>query len=264
MERNKVTATIITFNEEANIGDCLRSVVWADEIVVVDCGSSDRTVEISRQYTDRVYHNPWPGHKEQKNFAVDKASHLWVFSIDADERATEELAAFVLSELRDPKSDGYRFPRKNHFLGRWLKHGGWYPDHVLRLFRKDRGFFGGTNPHDKVIIEEGTVSTTSVPLLHFTYRTFAQYESKIHSYSSIMAAAAFVPGRKSRWIPFLTPIKAVTKFLEVYVVKRGFLDGYLGLVVAMASAFTAFWKYAKLWELQRADSLHLGKDSRTR
>lgn len=260
MEREKVTATIITLDEEDNIGDCLRSVKWADEIVVVDCGSSDRTVEIARQYTDKVYHNPWPGHKEQKNFAVDKSSNLWIFSIDADERATEELASFVLAELRAPQFDGYRFPRKNHFLGQWLKHGGWYPDHVLRLFRKDRGSFGGTNPHDKVILGEGKVATTSVSLLHFTYRNFSQYESKIHSYSSIMAAAAFVPGRSSRWIPLLTPIKAVAKFLEVYVVKRGFLDGYLGLVVAMASACSAFWKYAKLWELQRSDSLLPGKD----
>lgn len=250
MKREKLSVTVITYNEEDNITDCLESLKWADEIVVVDCGSSDRTVEISGKYTDRVFHNPWPGHKEQKNFAVAKASHLWILSIDADERVTYELRDYILKELQSPHFNGYRFPRKNHFLGKWLRHGGWYPDHVLRLFRKDKGYFGGINPHDKVVIEAGMVGTVPVPLLHFTYKSFSQYESKIISYSSIAARMKYEAGRKFPFISVLTPVKTLTKFIEVYFIKLGLLDGYLGLVVAMASSYSAFWKYAKIWELK--------------
>lgn len=249
MKREQLSVTIITLNEENNLRECLESVKWADEIVIVDAGSSDRTVEIAKEYTDKVFHNPWPGHKEQKNFAISKTSHLWIFNIDADERASSELRDFILLELQSPRADGYRFPRKNHFLDKWLKHGGWSPDHVLRLFRKDRGAFGGINPHDKVIMEHGPVRTAKVPLLHYTYHSFEQYESKINSYTSIMARMRYASGRSKGFLTVLTPIKAVTKFVEVYIFKLGFLDGYLGLVVALASASSAFWKYAKLWEL---------------
>ena len=124
MNREKLTVTIIAHNEEENIRDCLQSVKWADEIVVVDAESTDRTVEICKEYTDKVFLNPWPGHKEQKNFAVSKALNLWIFSIDADERVPDELKNFILEELKNPAFDGYRFPRQNYFLGKWLKHGG--------------------------------------------------------------------------------------------------------------------------------------------
>lgn len=253
MSREKVSVTIITFNEEANIRACLESVRWADEVVVVDCGSTDKTVEISREYTDKVFHNPWPGHKEQKNFAIAHASHLWIFSLDADERSTDELRDFICAELERPAHDGYRFPRKNHFLGRWIKYGGWYPDRVLRLFRRDRGAFGGKNPHDKVIIENGSVATPDAPILHYTYRSVAHYAEKVNSYTNIMARERFDAGASGRAALFLAPTKSVTKFFEVYFFKRSVLDGFPGLIIAMVSAYATFLRYAKVWELSRSD-----------
>jgi glycosyltransferase involved in cell wall biosynthesis len=251
MDREKVSVTIITFNEELNIRACLESVQWADEIVVVDCGSTDKTVAICREYTDRVFYNPWPGHKEQKNFAVSQAAHLWILSLDADERATDELRAFVLAELSHPEHDGYLFPRKNYFLGRWIKYGGWYPDQVLRLFRRDRGAFGGENPHDKVIIETGHIAQTNVPLLHYTYRSISHYAEKINSYTDIMARERFRSGASGRAAIVLAPIKVITKFFEVYVFKRSFLDGIPGLIIAVVSAYATFLRYAKVWEISR-------------
>jgi glycosyltransferase involved in cell wall biosynthesis len=254
LSREKLSVILITYNEEKNIRDCLRSVSWAEEIVVVDSGSTDRTVELAGEFTDRIFSNPWPGHKEQKNFALLKASSNWVLSIDADERVTDELREFILKELLNPRFDGYRFPRKNYFLGTWLKHGGWYPDHVLRLFRRDAGSFGGINPHDRVVIQSGRVTTTPVPILHYTYGSLSQYIVKQDFYSSISAGEKHKAGGMSRSVRYVMPLKAVFKFIEVYMVKRGFLDGYPGLVAAVGAAFSAFFKYAKIWEMQRVEN----------
>ena len=247
MERSKISVTIITHNEEDNIRACLESVQWADEIIVVDSGSTDRTVEICREFTDKVYYNPWTGMREQKQHAVEKASHTWIFSIDADERATEGIRQFIMQELQKPAHDGYRFPRQNYFLGAWLKHGGWYPDHVLRFFRKDQGYFGGINPHDKVIIRSNKVTTLEVPIIHHTYKSIAQYLTKQNMYSSISAKELFSSGK--RVAPTIIPLKTLWKFIETYFVKRGFLDGFRGFVVAMGATYSIFWKYVQIWEL---------------
>lgn len=249
MNKEKLSVTIITYNEEENIKDCLESVKWADEIVIVDAESADRTVEICREYTDKVFLNPWLGHKEQKNFAIDKASNLWIFSIDADERVSCELKTFILNELKNPVFDGYRFPRENYFLGKWLKYGGWYPDHVLRLFRRDKGSFGGINPHDKVVIGNGNVSTVSIPITHFTYNSISQYIQKQNMYSSIYAKEMLKINHASNNAVYLMFLKACWKFIEVYFIKRGFLDGSCGVITAMGAAFTTFWKYVKIWEV---------------
>ncbi len=251
MSRERLSVTIITYNEEENIRNCIESVKWADENVIVDAESNDRTVEICREYTDKVFLNPWPGHKEQKNFAISKASNLWIFSIDADEIVPDELKTFILEELKSPAFDGYKFPRQNYFLGKWLKHGGWYPDHVLRLFRKDKGFFGGINPHDKVVIESGKVVTVSIPIIHYTYKSISHFVAKQNMYSTI-AAQEMV---KSREVEKITLYKMITKppwkFIETYFIKMGFLDGLHGLIVATGAAYVAFWKQAKIWELSR-------------
>lgn len=247
MEREKISITIITHNEEANIRECLESVKWADEIIVVDSGSTDRTVEICREFTDKVFFNHWTGMKEQKQYAVDKASHTWIFSIDADERATEEIKQFIMRELQNTACDGYRFPRQNYFLGKWLKHGGWYPDHVLRLFRKDRGHFGGINPHDKVIIKSDNVVTLKIPIIHHTYKSVSQYLTKQNMYSSISAKELFSSGKKVA--PYIIPLKALWKFIETYFLKKGFLDGFRGFIVAIGATYSIFWKYLQIWEL---------------
>lgn len=251
MERQKLSVTIITHNEEDNIRDCLESVKWADEIIVVDSGSTDRTVQISREYTDRVFFNPWIGMKEQKQFAVEKASNIWIFSIDADERVTDEIRRFILEELQNPAYDGYSFPRRNYFLGEWLKHGGWFPDHVLRLFRKDRGLFGGINPHDKVIIKTNKISTLKTPIVHYTYKSVSQYLTKQNMYASISAAELFSSGK--RVTPCVIPLKTLWKFIETYFIKKGFLDGFRGFIAAMGATYATFWKYVQIWELSKKE-----------
>jgi glycosyltransferase involved in cell wall biosynthesis len=249
VEREQISVTIITYNEEENIRACLESITWADEIIVVDSGSNDETVAICREYTDQVFFNQWEGMKEQKAFAVNKASHAWIFSLDADERIPEELKKFIEKELQNPKHDGYRFPRQNYFLGKWLKHGGWYPDHVLRLFRKDKGHFGGINPHDKVIIESGKVATIGTPIVHITYKSLSQYIHKQNLYSSISAQEKVKTGEAGKISPFMIVLKTAEKFVEVYIIKRGFLDGFHGLIAAIGATCAAFFKHAKIWEL---------------
>ena len=253
MERQKVTATVITFNEEKNIDDCLKSIEWADEIIVIDSESTDNTVQIANKYTDKVFINPWPGHKQQKNYAIDKSSNNWILSIDADERVTPELKEFVLQVLKSPEADGFRFPRLNHFLGTLIRHGGWYPDHVLRLFRKDKGRFGGMNPHDIVKIDDGTIVTTKAPLIHYTYNSLEQFMDKINQYSSIAAKEKFKKNKKYYLLPLLIILKPIWKFIEVYVVKLAFLDGFHGFIIAAAASISIFWRYTKIWALAKSN-----------
>jgi glycosyltransferase involved in cell wall biosynthesis len=246
--REKLSVTIITLNEERNIKDCLESVRWADEIIVVDSGSADRTLQICGEYTERIWTNPWPGMNEQKRIAMDHASHPWILNIDADERVPEDLRDRILTALESKDVDGYRFPRKNYFLGRWLRHGGWYPDHVLRLFRKERGHYKGVDPHDKVAVE-GKVITIPVPLVHYTYSSLSQYVARQNAYSSSAAETLAQKGEKILLI--FIPLKTFWKFIETYMIKMGFLDGFHGFIAAMGATFSAFWKYTKLWELTR-------------
>jgi len=252
MNRHKLTVSVITHNEEANIGECLQGVKWADEIIVVDSESSDNTVAIAREHTDKVFVNPWPGYRDQKNYALERASNPWVLSLDADERIPPETRDFILKELAAPAFDAYRFPRRNFFLGKWLRHGGWYPDHVLRLFRKDKGRFGGLNLHEKVLLDSGKVGTAPVPIIHYTYKSLAQYVSKQNLYSSLAAAEkARSGGSAGRAAPFGALLRAIWKFIEVYVLKRGFLDGPHGLVAAVGAAYASFSKYTKIWEMKK-------------
>src|SRR5574337_1162374 len=192
----ELTATIITHNEEKNIQACLESLTWVKEIVVVDSGSSDRTLEICRGYTDKVCINPWPGHQEQKNVAIYLASHEWILSIDADERVPEELRLSIERELSAPRHDGYWIARRNFFLGRWMRHGGWYPDRVLRLFDRRKGRFGGLNPHAYFVIQEGSVGSIDSDLVHLTYRSFSQYIQKQDEYTQISAEQQVAKGRQ--------------------------------------------------------------------
>jgi glycosyltransferase involved in cell wall biosynthesis len=250
LDREKLSVTIITFNEEKNIRDCLSSVKWADEIIVVDSGSSDKTIEICKDFTDKVFFNKWIGMKEQKQYAVDKAFNSWIFSIDADERLTDKIRDFVLEELKNPSYDGYRFPRQNFFLGKWMKHGGWYPDMVLRFFDKRKGHFGGINPHDKVIIGSGRIKTVPLPIIHKTYNSMSQYLLKQNMYSTVSAIERVKAGKKV--LPILIPVKTAWKFVETYFIKRGIMDGFHGFIAAMGATYSTFLKHVKIWELSGA------------
>ncbi len=250
-ERENLSVTIVTLNEEKNIRDCLESIKWADEIIVVDSGSTDRTLEICREFTDMLYINPWPGMNEQKRLAAEKATNQWILNIDADERITDELKKEICDILKNPAFDGYRFSRKNYFLGRWMKHGGWHPDYVLRLFRKDAACYKGIDPHDKVIIKNGRAGTIKAPLLHYTYTSLSQYFARQNSYLTEAAIERFKNNKTVS--PFSIPFRMIWKFIETYILKRGFMDGFHGLIAAMGAAFSTYQKYAKIWELSKTN-----------
>ena len=240
----QISACIITFNEEASIERCLKSVAWCDEIVVVDSSSTDATVEIARRYTERVLLHPWEGHIAQKNFALARAVHNWVFCIDADEEVSTALRRHI-EEIRDriDHCDGYRVCRRSRYLNRWIDHSGWYPEWRLRLFRKDRGQWGGLDPHDKVIL---TGNTLDLPgdLLHYSFPTYQDHLHAMERYSTI-GATHHRPG------PFITLTMlghSIWHFFKLYVWRAGFRDGIPGLIIAVTSAFSVFVKYAKVWE----------------
>lgn len=241
--RQKLSVAIITFNEETRIRDALKSVKWADEIVIVDSLSTDKTVEICREYTEHVHQIAWHGHVEQKQIATDKTSYDWVLSIDADERVSPELAQEIHQVLAEtPQYAGYYMPRKAHYLGDWINHCGWYPDAKLRLFHKQTGKWTGENPHDRVEVQ-GSTTRLHHDLYHYTYHNISHHVQTMNSYSSI--AADQKSGTVSGAGIFL---RTIFTFLKKYLLKQGFRDGTRGLIVCLLSAFTVALKYSKLWE----------------
>lgn len=245
--REKISACITSFNEESNIRRCLESVKWCDEIVVVDSFSTDLTVQICREFTDRVYQNEWLGYIGQKNLIREKASHPWVFFIDADEEVSPELREEIVTLFERGHGGivGYEFPRMVNYLGRWIHHGEWYPDVKLRLFLKSKGVSGGVEPHDHVIVN-GPVKRLRGQLYHYTYDDLHDQIVTLNRYSSITAMEKFKNGDKFRWIDFL--FRPTLRFLKAFFLKLGFLDGRRGFLIAAISSFGVAMKYAKLWE----------------
>ena len=247
--REKISACLTVGNEEANIRRCLNSLRWADEIVVVDSFSKDRTAEICREYTDRVYQHEWLGYVGQKELIKKMASHPWILFIDADEEVSGELRDQIQREFesgRNQACDGYEFPRKVFFLGGWITHGEWWPDIKMRLFRKDKGICTGTEPHDHVIIN-GPVRYLSGCLHHYTYENLSDQIATQNRFSSIASASLMKDGRRFSILDLL--FRPFFRFVKGYVFKHGFLDGYRGLIISIMSSIGVFYKYAKLWEL---------------
>ena len=244
-----VSVTVRTFNEESNIRECLESVAWADEIIVVDSESRDATVEIAREYTDRVIVRPWAGHIATSQFATDQAKNLWVFSIDADERVSPALRDEILSlDLEHTPHDAFDMPRLHFFMQRWIKHSGWYPDRNIRLFRKDRCNWGGYAPHDKIQVP-GSLARLKNDLYHYIYRDLAHFASTKNSYSTLTAIDHNRTGRRATLVHFtLRPLYA---FFHRYLVRLGFLDGLAGFVISVMEAHCVFMKYVKLYEIQQ-------------
>ncbi len=245
----KLSVAIITCNEEANIGRTLDSVAWADEIVVVDSGSTDRTVAICREYTDKVYHQDWLGFARQKNSAIDHTTGDWVLTLDADEPIEPMLAEEIRDIIASDSSlDGYFIPRKTFFLGKQVRHGGWYPDFNLRLFRRGRGRFEDRAVHEAVKVQ-GATGRTGYAILHYAYPDLASYLSSINKYSSlaveIMGEAGISAFKASTFNIVLRP---VFTFLLKYVIRLGFLDGKHGLILNLYHSFYVFAKYTKAWE----------------
>lgn len=242
----KLSVTIITLNEERNIRYALESVKWANETVVVDSGSEDKTIDICKEYTEKVFFNPWPGHIAQKNIAVDKTSNLWILSIDADERVTPELAVEIQGVLQSPKADAYAMPRHVYYLNKWINHSGWYPDYKVRLFRKDKGRWGGINPHDAVMVK-GKVKYLKGDITHYPYNDISHHVDTINNFTTISAKEYLKLGKKaSVWNMIARPFGT---FFKKYFLKQGFKDGIPGFFIAVSSAYYVFLKYAKLWEL---------------
>jgi len=239
-----VSVVIVTKDEETNIEDALRSAAGAQEIVVVDSFSSDRTVEICRRYTDKVFQHAWPGYARQKQIGVDYAQGPWVLILDADERITPELRDEMARTLQNTDYDGFSMPRRNYFLGRWIKHSGWWPDRTLRLFKKDRGGLEDRDVHEKVVVN-GRVGQLAAPLEHYSYRNVSDYIRKMEVYSTLAAQEIRKKGRPGVFSLFVRPFFT---FFKMYVLRRGFLDGVHGLVLAVLYGYYTFLKYARAWE----------------
>lgn len=246
-QKQKVSACIITFNEESNIRDCLESLWWVDEIIIVDSFSTDATLDICACYTGKIFRRKWTNYVDQKSYAASLAKHSWVLSIDADERLSPELIDEIRTELKSPSGpyDGYAVPRHVFYLGRWINHGGWYPDYMLRLFRKDKGKFGGIEPHGKVILD-GKVKKLKGDLWHFTYKNISQHLMTADRYSKIFAER--FAENSVGLLPLNLIFRPVVKFFETYFYKAGILDGLPGFIISAITSFYIFLKYAKIWE----------------
>jgi glycosyltransferase involved in cell wall biosynthesis len=253
----KVSATIITFNEAANIRDACESVRWADEIVVVDSGSTDQTRDIAAACGARVIEKDWPGFAAQKQFASDQALHDWIFSLDADERVSDELKASIrqLQNLNEANlADGYRIARRSYYQGRWIKGGGWYPDWQLRLFRKSRARWEPRQIHESVKADPGArVERLSGDILHYSVRDSAHHHRMIgERYAPLAAQQMFDEGRRTSRLKIATAAPAA--FVRSFILKGGFRDGLAGLSIASFAAHHAFLKHLMLWEKQKAVS----------
>lgn len=247
----KITATVITLNEEQNIEAALKSLAWADEIVVVDSQSTDRTVEIARQFTDHIFIREWPGYSAQKNFAAAQASHDWIFNLDADERASPDLVEEIeaLKKTDEPGATGFEAPRHTFYLGRWIKHSGWYPDFKLRLYDRRSGRWRGDYVHESVEVD-GRVAKLSGAILHYTVRNASEHHLRLDRYTTLAAEEMFAEGKQISAASLLfSPAMA---FVRSYIIRRGFLDGVPGLAIASFAAHYVFLKGVKLWEKQRA------------
>lgn len=247
--RPELSAIVVCFNEEDRIADCLESIHWCDEIVVIDSFSTDRTPEICRRYTERFYQRPWAGYGDQKARAHSLATKDWVLLVDSDERVSAALRQEILEALsRDTQAcAAYSIPRLVYYLRRWWWRGGWYPDYDIRLFRRERATWGGSEPHAKILVD-GQVRYLRNPLEHYTYRNIDDHIQRINRYTSVSAGELKKAGRRWRLSDAL--LRPAARFVHSYFLRRGFMNGFAGFHVAVTSAVYVFLKYAKLWELE--------------
>jgi glycosyltransferase involved in cell wall biosynthesis len=242
---------MIVANEASRIEPALKSVQWADEIVIIDGFSRDGTVEICRRYTDRVFQYPWEGFARQRQHSLEHATHSWIFSIDADEVVTEALREEILAIVRldERACAGYRVPRKTKYLGRWIEHSGWFPDYQTRLFQKSKVTVAPRLVHEGFEVT-GEIRKLNGILLHHAFDSIAQHLAKINRYTSLDAHQKIVQlqGRRVRWFHLI--FNPLSKFLRMFISNQGFRDGFQGFILALLSAFATLLVYAKVWELQ--------------
>jgi glycosyltransferase involved in cell wall biosynthesis len=247
-----LSAVIITRNEEANIERCLKSLQFCDQIILVDSGSTDKTVEIAKIYTGEVYVRPWAGFAKQKNEAALLAKNKWILSVDADEVVPPSLQAEIKGLFESGKYalyGAFSMPRKTVHFGRWIRYGGWYPNRLVRLFNRETGNWEGAELHESWV-SSGAIGLLREPLEHYSFSSLEDQVARNNRYSSLGALKLQREGKRFKWLRLLT--KPTSKFLETYFLKRGFLDGYPGLIISISAAYSVFLKWAKLWELQNA------------
>ncbi|RMF85047.1 MAG: glycosyltransferase family 2 protein [Nitrospinota bacterium] len=256
--RSRLSVAIITCNEASRIRRCLASVRWADEIVVVDTGSTDGTPAICREFTPWVYEYPWEGFARSKNRALAHTSGPWILSLDADEVVSEPLQAEILALLESPPTgiEGFYIPRKNFIWGKWIRHGGFYPDYQLRLFKRDAGRFAEKAVHESVTVT-GKTGYLRSPLYHYTYRDSADLFARGERYATL--AATELSGRERFRLSRLL-WRPLGRFCKIFLVQRGFLDGIPGLILAGFYAFYVFQRYVKLWEMEKG---YIGREEDT-
>lgn len=244
-----LSVIIITKNEQKHIAECIESVRFADEIIVLDSGSTDNTCDIARRLGAKVYHTThWPGFGPQKNKALDLATKEWVFSIDADERVPERLAIEIQSAIQQPTAYAYTVARMSCFGGRWIKHSGWWPDRLVRLFKRDQGRFKDVAVHESVIVK-GVTRDLNGHLLHYPYEGLDILIDKTNRYSSAAALQLHEKGKKISIFGIIA--KSIWTFVRIYIIRRGFLDGRQGFLLAAIAASGSFFRYAKLWFLNQ-------------
>jgi glycosyltransferase involved in cell wall biosynthesis len=243
---NKISVIVITKNEEKNISECLKSIEWADELIVVDSESTDRTVEIAKQFTDKVFIRKWEGYVLQKKYALSLAKNEWVLSLDADERITPQLKDEILN-LSSSNFSGFKIKRKNFLIKKEITSCGWEKDYQLRLLKKDKASFSDRLVHEKFIVE-GDVSTLKNPMLHYTFSSFNDYLNKINNYTSLKAQELFKKKKRiGGWTIFSHTISA---FFAFFIFRKGFKDGVYGLIISLLHSVSTMMNYIKLWELQ--------------
>ena len=249
-----ISAVIITKNEEHNLRECLKSVDWADEIVVVDAESRDRTQEIAREFTGQIFVRPWPGFGAQKNFGIDQAGSEWILILDADERVSPELKEEIQNLLSSWSAKGpvaFDVPRRNIFYGKWVRWGGAYPDRQIRLFRKGKARYNDVEVHENLLIS-GEVGTLRGHFEHYTERKIVDHFRKFNLYTTLAAREKGKVQPQVQWYHLL--INPLVVFLKTYLLRKGFRDGIRGLIFAVFASMYTFVKYAKLWEILYAPS----------
>lgn len=247
----KLSAAIITFNEERNIERCLLSLRGiADEIVVVDSFSTDKTEQLCRKYNARFIQNMFEGHIQQKNFAIEQTSGDWILSLDADEALDEKLCASILAVKKNATANGYGMNRLTNYCGQWVRHCGWYPDTKVRLIKKGHAQWTGVNPHDRLDMISGEqVVQLEGDILHYSYYTHDDHLKQIEYFGDIAARELHAQGKSFSW--FLVVIKVIAQFIKSYFIKLGLLDGATGFTISRLSAYATYRKYLKLMNLKR-------------
>lgn len=252
----KLTAAIITYNEEKNIKRCLDSIVKvADEILVIDSFSTDNTEQICEEYENlKFIKNPFEGHIQQKNFALKNASHRYVLSLDADECLTDELQLKILELKKDFKYSAYSFNRITRYVNKWIKHCGWYPDKKIRLIDTNHAKWGGDNPHDHIILtSDAKLKHINSDILHYSYHSISEHLAQTNKFTTIAAHVAFKNGKRSSNFKIVT--RPLFKFFRDYILEKGFLDGKYGFIICYINSVYALLKYAKLKDLQEGKQI---------